>query len=152
VVLRGTRGQARPPTLKATISTEGGYLGEGEISYAGPNALARARLAASTLRARVANLPVRLRIDLLGLQAVFDSDDGARGGPLGPDGEVRVRLAALADDRATAEAAAREVLSLYCCGPAGGGGVRTSVTRRVATTSALIPRDLVHPRVAMVSP
>ncbi|MFN6998769.1 MAG: acyclic terpene utilization AtuA family protein [Elioraea tepidiphila] len=152
VVLRGARGRACPPTLKATVSTEGGYLGEGEISYAGPNALARARLAASTLRARVANLPVRLRIDLLGLQAVFDSDDGARGGPLGPDGEVRVRLAALADDRATAEAAAREVLSLYCCGPAGGGGVRTSVTRRVATTSALIPRDLVHPRVAMVSP
>lgn len=152
VVLRGARGRAGPPTLKATVSTEGGYLGEGEISYAGPNALARARLAASTLRARVATLPVRLRIDLLGLQAVFDGDDGARGGPLGPDGEVRVRLAALGDDRNAAEAAAREVLSLYCCGPAGGGGVRTSVTRRVATTSALLPRDLVRPRIALVSP
>jgi hypothetical protein len=152
VVLRGARGRACPPTLKTTVSTEGGYLGEGEISYAGPNALARARLAASTLRARVATLPVRLRIDLLGLHAVFDSDDGARGGPSGPDGEVRVRLAALGDDRNAVEAAAREVLSLYCCGPAGGGGVRTSVTRRVATTSALMPRDLVHPRVAMVSP
>lgn len=152
VVLRGARGRARPPTLKVTVSTEGGYLGEGEISYAGPNALARARLAASTLRARVATLPIRLRIDLLGLQAVFDSDDGTRGAPAPPDGEVRVRLAALAENRSAAEAAAREVLSLYCCGPAGGGGVRTSVTRRVATTSALIPRDLVHPSVAMVSP
>jgi hypothetical protein len=151
VAVRGARGHARPPTLKATVSTEGGFLGEGEITYAGPNALARARLAATTLRPRLTALPVRLRIDLLGLQAVFDSDDGARGGPLAPDGEVRVRLAALAENRATAEAAAREVLSLYCCGPAGGGGVRTSVIRRVATTSALIPRDLVRPRIAMVS-
>lgn len=152
VTVRGARGHARPPTLKATVSTEGAYLGEGEITYAGPNAQARARLAAATVKARVAALPIRLRIDLLGLQAVFDSDDGARGGALGPDGEVRVRLAALAEDRAAAEAAAREVLSLYCCGPAGGGGVRTAVTRRVATTSALIPRDLVHPRIAMVAP
>lgn len=152
VVLRGARGHARPPTLKATVSTEGGFLGEGEISYAGPNALARARLAASTLKVRVAALPIRLRIDLLGLQAVFDSDDAARGGSLAPDGEVRVRLAAQAEDRGAAEAAAREVLSLYCCGPAGGGGVRTAVTRRVATTSALIPRELVRPRITMVSP
>lgn len=152
VVVRGARGHARPPTLKATVSTEGGFLGEGEISYAGSNALARARLAATTLRARLAALPVRQRIDLLGLQAVFDSDDAAHGAPVSPDGEVRVRLAALAEMRAAAEAAAREVLSLYCCGPAGGGGVRTAVTRRVATTSALIPRDLVRPRIAMVSP
>jgi len=152
VVLRGARGHARPPALKATVSTEGGFLGEGEITYAGPNALARAEMAAATLKARLAALPIRLRIDLLGLQAVFDSDDGARGASAPPDGEVRVRLAAQAEHRATAEAAAREVLGLYCCGPAGGGGVRTAVTRRVATTSALIPRDLVRPRITMVSP
>jgi len=152
VRVAGARGRPPPDTLKATVSIEGGFLGEGEISYAGPNALARARLAAETLRARLAASAgtVRLRIDILGLQASFDSDEGARGGAANPDGEFRVRLAAASADREAAEAAAREVLHLYCCGPAGGGGVRTAVTPRVATLSALLPRRLVSPRVSLV--
>jgi len=150
VRVSGARGPPAPPTLKATVSLSGGFLGEGEITYAGPNAQARARLAAETLRARLARATnLRSRIDTLGLQTVFDSDDAARGGAAGPDGEFRVRLAAASPDRAAAEAAAREVLHLYCTGPAGGGGVRVSVTPRIATTSALIPRGLVTPRVSL---
>jgi hypothetical protein len=150
VRVAGARGRPAPETLKATVSLSGGFLGEGEITYAGPNAQARARLAAETLHKRLARAnTVRSRIDILGLQAVFDSDDAARGGVAGPDGEFRVRLAAASPDRATAEAAAREVLHLYCTGPAGGGGVRVTVTPRIATTSALIPRALVAPRVSL---
>ncbi|MCU0983753.1 MAG: DUF1446 domain-containing protein [Acetobacteraceae bacterium] len=150
VRVSGARGHPAPETLKATVSLGGGFLGEGEITYAGPNAMARARLAAETLRRRVASAnTLRTRIDILGLQAVFDSDDAARGGTAGPDGEFRVRLAAASPDRAAAEAAAREVLHLYCTGPAGGGGVRVTVTPRIATTSALIPRALVSPRVSL---
>jgi hypothetical protein len=152
VRVTGARGHAAPATLKATVSLEGGFLGEGEISYAGPNAAARARLAAETLRQRIAPAgnTIRARIDILGLQAVFDSDDAARGAPAMPDGEFRVRLAAASPDRAAAEAAAREVLHLYCTGPAGGGGVRIAVTPRIATTSALIPRARITPRVSVV--
>src|SRR3546814_2660414 len=43
VAVDGVRGHPRPPTLKVTVCTDGGWLGEGEISYAGPHALARAR-------------------------------------------------------------------------------------------------------------
>lgn len=149
VRVAGARGHPAPETLKATVSLAGGFLGEGEITYAGPNAAARARLAADTLRRRLSSNSVSARIDILGLQAVFDSDDAARGGAAGPDGEFRVRLAAASPDRAAAEAAAREVLHLYCTGPAGGGGVRVSVTPRIVTTSALIPRALVTPRVSL---
>lgn len=150
VRITGARGRPAPRTLKATVSLSGGFLGEGEITYAGPNAEARARLAAETLRKRLASADaLRMRIDILGLQAVFDSDDAARGGAGAPDGEFRVRLAAASADRAAAEAAAREVLHLYCTGPAGGGGVRITVTPRIATTSALIPRALVTPRVSL---
>lgn len=150
VRVSGARGHPAPETLKATVSLAGGFLGEGEITYAGPNAQARARLAAETLSKRVASTnALRARIDILGLQAVFDSDAAARGGAAGPDGEFRVRLAAASPDRAAAEAAAREVLHLYCTGPAGGGGVRVAVTPRIATTSALIPRALVRPRVSL---
>ena len=43
-----------PRRLKATAFVESGMLGEAEISYAGPNALARAQLAAEIVTARMA--------------------------------------------------------------------------------------------------
>ena len=46
VRVTGARGKPAPETLKATVCVDGGVLGEAEISYAGPNAAARARLAA----------------------------------------------------------------------------------------------------------
>ena len=52
VRLRGARGKPAPETLKATVCFDGGLLGEAEISYAGPNAAARARLAIDTVKAR----------------------------------------------------------------------------------------------------
>ena len=52
VRVRGARGKPPPPTLKATVCVDAGWLGEGEISYAGPNALARAELAAAVVRTR----------------------------------------------------------------------------------------------------
>jgi hypothetical protein len=152
VTLDGARGHPPPAALKATISLRGGFLGEAEIGYAGPGAFVRARLATATLRARpaVTALGAAVRIDLIGICALHDSDTGdlaATTIPADPDGEFRVRLAARSDSRAAAEAAAREVLALYCCGPAGGGGVRFGVTPRVATFSALVPAVRVIPRV-----
>jgi hypothetical protein len=47
------RGHARPASLKVNVCHEGGWLAEGEISYAGPRAEARARLAADVLRRRL---------------------------------------------------------------------------------------------------
>jgi hypothetical protein len=37
----------------------------------------------------------------------------------------------------------REVTALYTCGPAGGGGVRTTLTPRLNSASCFVPRDLV---------
>ena len=38
VALRGVRGHARPSHYKVNVCHEGGWLAEGEISYAGPRA------------------------------------------------------------------------------------------------------------------
>jgi hypothetical protein len=46
VRLDGVRGHPRPATLKVNVFCAQGWLAEGEISYAGPRAEARARLAA----------------------------------------------------------------------------------------------------------
>ncbi|MFO1061469.1 MAG: acyclic terpene utilization AtuA family protein [Dongiaceae bacterium] len=154
VRVTGAAGRAPPATLKVTVSVEGGFLGEGEIGYAGPGALARAELAAAVLRRRLERLEpgLELRCDIIGTISLFDSDAGRLRvvRRFDPDGDYRLRLAARAPDRAAAERAAREVLSLYCCGPAGGGGVRTAVTGRINTVSCHVPADLPRPGVTLV--
>ncbi|NBO01638.1 MAG: DUF1446 domain-containing protein, partial [Betaproteobacteria bacterium] len=97
VQVLGVRGKPAPATVKVTVCFDGGWLGEGEISYAGPNCVARARKAAEVLRQRVAmrQLPVQLRLDLIGLSSVHDGNDGqlSQASTASPQ-DVRVRLAA----------------------------------------------------------
>lgn len=151
VEVRGVRGHPRPQTLKATLCYEGGWLAEGEISYAGPNAAARARLAGDIVSQRLATLglgALRVRKDLIGVASVFADDAGNwwRDQPALPDsGDVRLRVAAAAGRRVDAELVLREVTALYTCGPAGGGGVRTALTPRLCSDSCLLPRDWVRP-------
>ncbi|WP_404994090.1 acyclic terpene utilization AtuA family protein [Cupriavidus pauculus] len=149
VAVRNIRGHARPAQLKANLFHQGGWFAEGEISYAGPNAAARARLAAEIVRKRMAGLgyDVSIRFDLIGVLSVFADDDGAMLATPQPGEadarDVRMRAALAHEDKAIAEALLREVNALYTCGPAGGGGVRTALRTRLNATSCLVPRDAV---------
>ncbi|MFT3720718.1 acyclic terpene utilization AtuA family protein [Pseudorhodoferax sp.] len=142
VRLAGVRGHPRPATLKVNVCHATGWLAEGEISYAGARAEARARLAAEVLRERLAGLGP-LRADLIGVASVFADDAGRwlAGLPDGGAEDVRLRVALNQRDRAGAERLVREVTALYCCGPAGGGGVRTAVRQRLGTVSCTVPRE-----------
>ncbi len=147
VRLSGVRGHARPPTLKVNVCHETGWLAEGEISYAGPRAEGRARLAAQVLRERLQGLGT-LRCDLIGVASVF-GDDSGRWLAQQPEGEardVRLRVALNHAERAGAERVLREVTALYCCGPAGGGGVRTALRPRLGIRSCLVARERVPAR------
>ena len=148
VLVQGARGHAAPPTLKATVSFEGDWIGEAEISYAGPNALARAKLAATIIGDRITmrQLPVKRRLDLIGALSVFDDDAGTLATDASEAQEIRVRLAVSGQDRRPVEQSLQEVLALLCCGPAGGGGQRQQVRNRIRTVSYLVPRDRVTPR------
>ena len=93
-----------------------------------------------------------LRSELIGTVSIHDGDTGELTASFdGEPREVRLRAAANAPDEATAALVAREVESLYCDGPAGGGGVRRSTTWRVKTGSVLVPRSDVKPRVTLVT-
>ena len=144
VQLRGVRGHPRTGTLKVNVCHENGWLAEGEISYAGPRAEARARLAGDVLRERLQGLGP-LRIDLIGVSSVFGDDAGRRLAdmPAGDARDVRLRVALNHDDRAAAERLPRELTALYTCGPAGGGGVRTALRARLGTVSCLVPRQAI---------
>ena len=149
VLVRGARGRQAPPRLKATVSFPGSWLGEAEISYAGPNALARARLAAETIRKRLdlRGLAVQKRLDLIGALSAFDSEAGdLQAEPMSDLREVRMRLAVSSPDKGAVERSLQEVLALYCCGPAGGCGVRSRLQNRIRTVSYLVPRNAVSPQ------
>ncbi|KAA6116293.1 acyclic terpene utilization AtuA family protein [Cupriavidus cauae] len=156
VAVRNIRGHARPEQLKANLFHEGGWIAEGEISYAGPNAAARARLAGDIVRKRMAMLGIEapVRLDLIGVLSVLADDGGAWLSAPQPDEaqsqDVRLRAALAHEDKAVAEALLREVNALYCCGPAGGGGVRTALRPRLNAMSCLVPRDAVSPRHTMI--
>lgn len=144
VRLEGVRGHARPPSLKVNACFETGWFAEGEISYAGPRAEARARLAGETLRERLAGV-APLRLDLIGVTSVF-GDDASRwmeASSAGDARDVRLRAALQHRDHASALRLVREVTALYCCGPAGGGGVRTAMRPRLGMLSCLVPRAAV---------
>lgn len=153
VAVHDVRGKPAPETLKVTASFEGSWLGEGEVSVAGPNVLARARATAEVLLQRLQRrgLEVRARVDLIGISSAHDNDDGALwrayDGPEPP--EIRIRLAAEGADRDTVDQAAREVLALLCCGTGGTGGARWRITPRILTRSYLVLRDRVPTSVAV---
>jgi len=153
VRLTGSRGKPRPPTLKATICYDGGWLGEGEISYGGRNAAARGRLAIDILRTRVGRLGgLRSQFDLIGVAASFNDSRGEYLAAASVDGvaDVRVRLAARGAQQAEVRRALHEVEALYTNGPAGGGGVRLSITPLLASASAYVPREQVAARVSLL--
>src|SRR5258706_3971932 len=66
IAVRGARGRPRPSQLKVSVGYFAGYVGEGEISYAGSNALARARLAREIIRERLHARFNQVTIDLTG--------------------------------------------------------------------------------------
>jgi hypothetical protein len=133
--------------LKTTVCYPGGWLGEGEISYAGPNARARALLAAEILRCRMEG-SLQLRFDLFGSISVLGDDEGkafdemARSDTFEP-GDIRQRASGTHAEKSTVERLLAEVMALYTCGPAGGAGIRTAVRSRLHSTSCFIPRELV---------
>jgi len=143
VEVEGASGTARPTHLKATLGYREGFIGEGQISYAGPGARARGELALAVLERRLQRLgmdSMEHRAELIGVNAMHGPALGADREPY----EVRLRLAVRCTTRAQAEKVGQEVEALYLNGPAGGGGVTQSVREVVAAASALIPREAVR--------
>jgi hypothetical protein len=109
--------------------------------------------AADVLRERLGAL-APLRVDLIGVASILGDDAGAwlSAQAHGEARDVRLRVAALHDDKATAERLPREVTALYTCGPAAAGGVRTALRQRLSTRSCFVAREGVPARFAMMEP
>ncbi len=149
ILVKGANGKEPPKQLKATICCDNGFMGEAEISYAGLNALARARLAGEVINQRIQKIGLQgqMRIELIGAGSVHYSFDETSSYDLPNDGDYRVRTSAIYPHREQAQQMVDEVISLYCCGPSAGGGGRAYVTPQTSTASILVDREIVDPNV-----
>ncbi|MCJ8206738.1 acyclic terpene utilization AtuA family protein [Pseudomonas sp. RGM2987] len=145
VLAQGAEGRERPASLKVSVGYLDGWIGEGQMSYGGPGALARGRLAREVVLERLKLIGVvfeDLRAELIGVDALHGSELGSRAS--GEPWEVRLRVAARCADRAEAVRIGNEVETLYTNGPYGGGGASKSVRQVVAVASLLLPREAVN--------
>ncbi len=149
VAVTGGTGTRRTPTLKVSIGYRDGFVGEGQMSYAGPGAVARARLALQIVEERLTLTGVattELRLELIGA-------DSVRRGPSSPlnaePEDVRIRVVGRTDTMRDAVRIGNEVETLYTNGPAGGGGGWKSAREILAVASTLVPREWVQPRVVV---
>ena len=145
VQVTGGQGHPRTDSLKVTLGYRDGFIGEGQMSYAGPGAQARGQLALDVVRERLADAgygEFESRYDLIGVNAIFGSS--ASNADREDPAEVRARVALRVPSLQQAQNVAQEVEALYTNGPAGGGGATRSVREVIAAAAVLMPRESVH--------
>ena len=155
VQVSGATGRRPPEQLKVSVAYSAGWKSVGTLTYAWPDAAAKARAASTVLLERLDRLGLRFaetHVELVG----WDSTHGALSGePPADIPEVQLRVAVRADDRAPVERFTREIAPLVLTGPPSVTGYATGrprVDEIVAFWPALIDRTAVesHVRVAML--
>ena len=100
VQVAGATGRQRPDKLKVTVGHRDGFIGEGQMSYAGLGAEARGQLALAVLKERLTPvLAFDSRFELIGVNAIHGSQLAAGYAPY----EVRARAAMRVATRPDAE-------------------------------------------------
>ena len=152
VRVRGVTGRPPPEQLKVSVAYSAGWKSVGTLTYAWPDAAAKARAAARVLSERLARLGLTFaetHVELVG----WDSVHGALAGEPPADlPEVQLRFAVRADDRASVERFTREIAPLVLTGPPSVTGYATGrprVDEIVAFWPALIDRAAVEPHVSV---
>ena len=141
-------GHPRPDTLKVTVGYHDGYIGEGQMGYAGPGCVARGQLALELVRQRLQDAglgDLETRYELIGINSLLPQAKAST-----EPTEVRLRVATRAPTQRQALQVANEVEALYTNGPAAGGGASKSVREVVAATAVLVPRDWAQARLTML--
>ena len=148
VAVTGAKAGYRTDTYKVVVGYTDGFIGEGEVSFGGIDAVARAKHAADIVKQRLTIQGCQYedyRVDLIGMSSLHGSVDD-RTEPY----EVRLRIAGRSQSRKAAETLGFEVRSMHMHGPGGAGGGKGPMVREVlAVRSVLLPRELVSTNVVV---
>lgn len=134
-------GKAPTGKYKTSVGYHDCYIGEGQISYGGGNALDRAQLAKEILEKRFEQIGLiyeEIRYDFIGLNSLY-GDLISKQLNTGISSEVRLRVAARVKTIEEAELVGNEVEALYTNGPSGGGGASKNIKDIVSIASIFIP-------------
>lgn len=140
VSVKGGKGKAKTDSYKVSVGYKDCFIGEGEMSYGGPNCVERAKLALEIVKKRLEITSVEydeIRYDIIGVNALFG---GSVSTDLASPNEVRIRVAARTKTKEDAVKVVNEVETLYTNGPAGGGGATKKVSEIVSVASILVPK------------
>ncbi|HUF76519.1 MAG TPA: acyclic terpene utilization AtuA family protein [Longimicrobiales bacterium] len=150
VRVQGVRGGPPPQKLKVSVAYAAGWKSVGTLTYAWPDAAAKARTADKVLRERLERLGLafqEIHTELVG----WSSTHGPLAGEPDPElPEVQLRFAVRAEERAPVERFTREIAPLVLTGPPSVTGYATGrprVDEIVAFWPALLDRTAVEPHV-----
>jgi hypothetical protein len=146
----GIKGRPATEFLKVSISYSAGYKAVGTLVYSWPDAYEKARAADKILRARLDRLGLKfdhVLTEFVGANATH----GPLAGEPSPDlAEVQLRIGVRGEDKQAIERFTKEIAPLILTGPpgvTGFAGGRPKVEEIVAYWPALIPKELIEPRV-----
>jgi hypothetical protein len=150
VAVTGVRGRPATDFLKVSISYLYGYKAIGTLTYAWPDALAKAKKADEVLRERLRRLGLEFEEILTEFVGV-DATHGALAGEPSPDlAEVQLRVGVRAREVEPVRRFTRELAPLILNGPPGATGFasgRPKVEEIVAYWPALIAKTEITPKV-----
>ncbi|MFT5446317.1 MAG: hypothetical protein ACI9DC_001483 [Gammaproteobacteria bacterium] len=149
VRISGGRGRPRPDELKVSVGVKEGWIGEGELTFAGIGALERAKLAEAVVRERFRITGLRideLRVDYIGVNSLHGNASltGEQ-----PPYEVRLRVAGRTKAQSDAINLANEVETLVSKGPGMSSLPRKLVREILGIVSVLIPRSAITPSIRL---
>lgn len=148
VAVRGASAAPRTDSYKVVVGYYDGWIGSGEVAYAGVNAVARARLAADTVKERFrldGGVASEFQVDLIGMSSLHGEDGRTMAAE---PYEVRLRIAARCPDKKNAHLLGDHVRQLNMQGPYGAGGpVNLGAKEIIAVDAVLIPRGWVRPHI-----
>ncbi|MDX8339780.1 acyclic terpene utilization AtuA family protein [Draconibacterium sp. IB214405] len=137
VAVKGATGKKNTGKLKVSVGYKDSFIGEGQMSYGGPGAVERGKLALEIVKERLRLKGFgenEAKYDLIGSNALHGNERSVNNEPY----EVRARVAVRTTTPEDAKVIGNEVETLYTNGPAGGGGATKSVREVIAVKSVLI--------------
>ncbi|PYT07382.1 MAG: DUF1446 domain-containing protein [Acidobacteria bacterium] len=151
VRVSGARGAPPTDTYKVSISYLDGFKAVGQVTIAGPHAIAKARVCAEALWGRLRRAGFTYQETLTELVGL-DSCHGTIPQPPSHLNEVVLRVGVKDRDRAKVDRFGKEIAPLVTSGPpgvTGFAGGRPKATEVVSFWPALIPKELVRTTVTV---
>jgi hypothetical protein len=136
VRILGGSGKKKTGLLKVSVCYLDGFIGEGQISYAGIGAVQRGELAIEIVKNRLETYGFKdheARYELIGVDALHGQKLSHKSAY-----EVRARITLRTSNLEEATQIGDEVETLYTNGPAGGSGVSKQTREVIAVQSILI--------------